>query len=316
MKPKRRKRSMLEKICNKKMEEFDEFCKLVDKSVKFDPWVKNRKFSGYLGEIKDEVDEVIAETKKDSPDNNESIKEEMGDILYDWLHACKLAEDEKLFKTEEAIKCAIEKLKRRKPYLLEDRKVSEDEAVRIWMKAKEDERKHKQEEKIEYVWYVDEDDNEIGRVSRKDSVTRNLWHRGTGIIVLNSKGEILVHQRTASKDRFPEFFDMFFGGNVTYGETYEENAERELFEEAGIKDIELEHLFKNKFESEDTKCHNEIYRVVSDGPFEFQKEEVQKAFFVSTDDLLKVLKKERFCPDSIEIFKTYLSRYGEKNGKR
>ena len=136
------------------MKNFDYFMKMISKSSDRDPWVKNKKVEGYCEEILNEAKEVIkAVLNKD----NNNLKEELGDVLYDWAHACKLAEEQGIFTVKDVIHSATEKLLRRKPYLLEkdNRNLTSEETVRIWMKAKEKERKLKKPRQEEFVYHVD-----------------------------------------------------------------------------------------------------------------------------------------------------------------
>jgi len=121
---------------------FERFIKIIEKSVDRDPWVKEKKVEGYSAEIVKEAKEVIEAIKKKDNDN---LKEELGDVLYDWAHACKLAEEQKLFSMEDVINSASEKLVRRKPYLLEKKKrlLTTEETVRIWKEAKAKEKETK-----------------------------------------------------------------------------------------------------------------------------------------------------------------------------
>jgi isopentenyldiphosphate isomerase/NTP pyrophosphatase (non-canonical NTP hydrolase) len=284
------------------MKEFDDFLKLTEKSIDLDPWVKGRKLEGYCEDLLDEEKEVMEAIKKK---NYENLKEELGDVFYLLVHAMKLAEERKLFKVEDVIKSASDKLNRRKPFVKENRKVTKDEAVKLWMNAKAEEKSQKEKVGIEYVYYVDEDDKVLGKVSRKDSMHHNLWHRGTGIFVFNSKGELLIPKRSKNKERRPSYWDVLFGGYVDYGESYEEAAKRELFEEAGIK-TGLKFLFKLKYSDQESKNHGAIFKTISDGPFNFQKEEVEETIFITLEKLKVMLKKEKFSPDSIEAFNIYL----------
>ena len=268
------------------MKPIEYFRTLVEKSISLDPWVRDKALEGYCKEIRNEAEEVVEAIGEG---DTEHLREELGDVFYDWAHACKL--------------------KGRKPFILEDRKVTKDEAVQHWMKAKENERAAKQKYKGEYVYLVDKDDNVIGSVSRKDSVCHNLWHRGTAILVVNSENEILIHKRSGAADRFPLFYDIFFGGNVSFGETYEQSAGRELLEETGLKG-EPDYLFKFTFESEESKMHCMVFRVESNGPIAFQKEEVEEAYFIPVKKLREMLKTEKFCPDSIRAFEIYTEKYG------
>ncbi len=56
------------------------------------------------------------------------------------------------------------------------------------------------------------------------------------------RGEFYVQRRTMIKDYCPGYLDTTSGGVVHFGETYEENAEREVAEEMGIYDVPLKYL--------------------------------------------------------------------------
>ncbi|MEK6916561.1 MAG: MazG nucleotide pyrophosphohydrolase domain-containing protein [Nanoarchaeota archaeon] len=119
---------------------FDTFLKLIRKSVELDPWIKETGIEGYGDFMIEETNEVIEALKNNDVDN---LKEELGDVLSLWAIVCMLAEEEKLFDTEEVIKKAIEKIRSRRPYVFEDREVSNEEAVKIWYAAKDKEKKLK-----------------------------------------------------------------------------------------------------------------------------------------------------------------------------
>ena len=110
------------------MREFDEFVKQVGKSARLDPWVRERGFAGYVQELKKEADEVIEAIGNN---DRENIREELGDVLYEWLHACALAG----IPLRDIIASAADLV----PYLRENRSVSSEEAVAIWKRVKEEE---------------------------------------------------------------------------------------------------------------------------------------------------------------------------------
>ncbi|MEM3374586.1 MAG: MazG nucleotide pyrophosphohydrolase domain-containing protein [Candidatus Woesearchaeota archaeon] len=122
------------------MKEFDEFFSLVQKSIKLDPWAKNKKTIGYCKEIINESNELIEAIQKNDLAN---IKEELGDILYDWLHAIAYSKEEYNIEINEIINLAKNKLKHRKPYLLENKEVSLEESLRIWKEQKQKEKNQK-----------------------------------------------------------------------------------------------------------------------------------------------------------------------------
>lgn len=69
---------------------------------------------------------------------------------------------------------------------------------------------------------------------RHEIIKNKHWCRSTNVFVMNHDGQILVHQRSLEKERYPGAWSTHLGGHVGHGETYESNALKELEEEAGI----------------------------------------------------------------------------------
>src|SRR5207302_8792620 len=61
-----------------------------------------------------------------------------------------------------------------------------------------------------------------------------ILHRAGMIFVIGSDGRILFQHRSPSKTIFPDCWDSSSSFHVTFGETYEQAARRELKEETGI----------------------------------------------------------------------------------
>jgi isopentenyldiphosphate isomerase len=74
----------------------------------------------------------------------------------------------------------------------------------------------------------------MGTLPRAQAISEGAWCRSTNIFVMNSKGEILCHQRSMQKERMPGVWSTHLGGHVSVDETYETNALKELEEESGI----------------------------------------------------------------------------------
>ncbi len=153
---------------------------------------------------------------------------------------------------------------------------------------------------------VDDNDNVISSADKKELREKNLTHRGVVIFVFNSAGQIFVHKRVADKDIYPSVYDAAFGGGVDLGEDYDEAAKRELLEESGIKDVELKYHFKTRYTSDINDSFAKVYSCVYDGEIILQKEEIEKGFFVTLEELEKMMKEKEFAPDTSEIFKEYV----------
>lgn len=99
---------------------------------------------------------------------------------------------------------------------------------------------------MEYLDIVDENNNLIGKVVEKDIVhNEGLWHREVAIWVINEEGRILLQKRAATKKLGANKWAIC-AGHVDTGEDVKTAAERELFEEIGLKCDDLEFLFISK----------------------------------------------------------------------
>ncbi len=69
---------------------------------------------------------------------------------------------------------------------------------------------------------------------RNEVIGHGAWVRSTNVFILNASGEVLCHQRSQEKERFPGTWCTHLGGHVGKGESYESNALKETREESGI----------------------------------------------------------------------------------
>jgi len=160
----------------------------------------------------------------------------------------------------------------------------------------------------EYAYLIDENNNVIGKATKKDIIKKKLMHRGTTIYVFNQKGEILITQRAKKKMLYPGLFEIGQGGSMIYGEEYEEGAKRELEEETGIKNKKLEFLFDFFYSDDKVRFFAKTYKCTHSGKIRMQKGEVEDYFFVSIEKMKKMIEDnpEKFSPDSLAQFKEYI----------
>ena len=127
------------------------------------------------------------------------------------------------------------------------------------------------------------------------------------IIVQNSTGKFLVHQRSASKKIFPGLYGLGAGGRMEAGEKPEETAKRELKEELGII-ATPKFLFSFPFSYADFSRASHIARifhVVHEGPFA-DCSEFKLAGWKSSHEVDEIAASGRMCPDTRlawELFK-------------
>lgn len=86
----------------------------------------------------------------------------------------------------------------------------------------------------EQIWHVDEHDNPIGPIGRDDSRRTGARYRIVRVSVEDINGNVLLQKRVDTKKTYPGCWDTSAGGNISYGESYDDAAARELSEEVGI----------------------------------------------------------------------------------
>jgi isopentenyldiphosphate isomerase len=162
----------------------------------------------------------------------------------------------------------------------------------------------------ELVDVIDDAGNTIGVVTRHEVRKKRLPHRCTYVLVFNVRGDLFVHLRTATKDVYPGHWDVCIGGVLAAGETFDEGARRELHEELGIQ-ADAQMLFPFRYKDAVTFAHGMAYRLVHDGPFQLQAEEIVRGEFVPPSKVMERLKREPLCPDGVRVLARYLSESSE-----
>lgn len=89
---------------------------------------------------------------------------------------------------------------------------------------------------------LDEEGNKTGIAKPKLAVHRQgLWHRVAHIWLVNSKGEILLQQRSARMENYPSLWDISVAGHIASREGSIQGALREIKEEIGV-DLDVSQL--------------------------------------------------------------------------
>jgi 8-oxo-dGTP pyrophosphatase MutT (NUDIX family) len=152
---------------------------------------------------------------------------------------------------------------------------------------------------------VDEDDRVVGQSPRGEAYARGLRHRCAFILVRDADERIFVHRRTPTKLVFPSLYDMFVGGVVGAGETYDDAALREAEEELGVSGLPRpEPLFK--FLYDDGAGHSwwsAVYQVRCDLPVSPQAEEVAWHAFLPQDEVERRLSEWEWVPDGLAAYR-------------
>ena len=169
----------------------------------------------------------------------------------------------------------------------------------------------------ELVEVVDLDGRVVEIVTRAEMRRRNLVHRATYVVVFDSHGSLLAHQRASWKDIWPSRWDLAFGGVCGVGEPWDDAAARELAEEAGIV-APLREVSAVRFESDETRVVGRLYETTHDGAFEFADGEVADHCWVPLAGLDSWTTTHLLCEDARAVVLPFLReryRSGVRRGQ-
>ena len=168
----------------------------------------------------------------------------------------------------------------------------------------------------------------IGKTCSKTKVHRlGYWHRCVHIWIYSSANQILIQKRAINKSAFPNFWDVSVAGHVIAGETLEEAAKREVFEELGLNinqkklqkigtyAFDFEHS-KNYLDREHTTIFIYQYQSSSWEGLKLQSEEVSEIRLVGIKELSKHVQSDSseldFVPYHRNYFKFVIDHLGKK----
>lgn len=158
----------------------------------------------------------------------------------------------------------------------------------------------------ELIDIVDEKNVVTGKSTRGEAHKKGLIHRALSVLVVNSKGQILLQQRSANRSIHPLSWDLSTSEHVLASETYEEAGKRSVKEELGVRvkvktvgEINLQRR-QYKVAGKDIFENEMVVMLISsihEGPFKLDPKEVNQVKFFSIEEIGKMLKdKVKFTP--------------------
>ena len=158
---------------------------------------------------------------------------------------------------------------------------------------------------------VDANDQVLRQEKRSVVHAQKLLHRAVHVFVFNSRGQLLVQRRSATKDEFPLTYTSSASGHVGAGETYNECAPRELREEVGL-DAPLEFVVKLPASVETANEHTMLYRATTDAVPAVNEDEVASLTYFSLDESLALsaqVDPQSFSPPFATLLRWYCAKY-------
>lgn len=144
----------------------------------------------------------------------------------------------------------------------------------------------------------DKNRNKTGKIStRREALKEGEFHLVGFVCVFNSKNQMLIQQRQSTKRGWPNQWEISAGGGVRTGETSQMAAEREAWEELGLK-VDLKDA-RPCLTVCDEYCFIDVYLAEQDvelSSLRLQKEEVQAAKWASLEEILAMIESGEFVP--------------------
>lgn len=146
----------------------------------------------------------------------------------------------------------------------------------------------------------------------EEAYAKGSVHQIVRVMLENPKGLILLQKRSPTITRFPNRLDHSVAGHVDEGEAYETAAQREMFEEIGLKDIKLKEIAhyysEEQYKGSVLKRFNKLYQgKINFTPKNLSEDEVAEVRWFDINDIKKLVKSnsDNFTPGLIEVIKKY-----------
>ena len=139
-----------------------------------------------------------------------------------------------------------------------------------------------------------------GKVASRDKCHKEgLWHKAVVVFIINSKEQVLLQKRSASKKLWPNMWDITAGGHVLAGEFGFQAIIRECKEELGIELNVNDLLFIGATTSTNIKGDivnnhfNEYYianKDIDETKLQLQEEEVSEVKWIDKNEIIERTK--------------------------
>ncbi len=170
----------------------------------------------------------------------------------------------------------------------------------------------------EIVVLVDNQNKVLGTAPKLATHDANTpLHRGFSVFLFNKKGELLLQQRSKMKKTFPLVWSNSYCGHPKLNESNVEAATRKMFQELGIKDVEIFEVISDyRYKVSMNKIYeNEICPVLvafTDKKLIINTNEVENIRWVKWEDFVADVKKH---PGKYSMWCEEETKLLEKNQK-
>lgn len=117
------------------------------------------------------------------------------------------------------------------------------------------------------------------------------------IFLDDGAGRWLVHQRRADKRTYPSLHGIGAGGRIEPGESPEQGAARELWEETGLRSP-ISAVADFAFEDGPLRHHVYLFTATADAAVANHDEEWQRIAWASAAEVDRMASAGQLCPDT------------------
>ena len=144
--------------------------------------------------------------------------------------------------------------------------------------------------KQEEVVLVNEQNEVLGYHEKLEAHQQGILHRAISVNIFNSKGEMLIQQRGHNKYHWAGIWSNTCCSHPRKGETFQQAAERRLFEELGFRTplTEAFHFIYKAYDQPSNLTEHEydtVFTGTYNEPFEFNKDEIAAIQWIQPAEL-------------------------------
>lgn len=159
----------------------------------------------------------------------------------------------------------------------------------------------------EYFDVVDLNDEVLRKSPRSEVHREKSLHRAVHVFLFRPGGQMLIHRRTLTKEEFPGVWTSSCSGHVSAGETYDETAPRELWEELRVQAASLQKLQKFSACESTSWEFTTLYRTTTTADPEPDEAEIAEIRWMALPDIDAWIAAEpdQFSPAFRILFRWY-----------
>lgn len=154
----------------------------------------------------------------------------------------------------------------------------------------------------EFLDIVDDQDRVLSRAPRSRVLRDYHIHRAVMFFVFDEEERVFVNQRSESKEVYPGYWSIAFGGHVLSGESYDAAARREIQEEVGLE-TPARQIGGFQKRTADERENVKVYAVTAEQEPVLFAEEIAQGRFVTLAEINQLISRFEFLPETPDLLK-------------